>query len=135
MCKTRTHLKSHHKWAYRILRATQLLVIQQEVLHRQGSKCPRKPIPGPYIDCPALLQQQSTTLSRHLHRQTTPPIGGPETTSVIDNVSKIKHTPPHCFIFCGFFFSVFSEAGEREERGVPKLPRLIHLPAPRQCDD
>jgi hypothetical protein len=53
-CKTHTHLKSHHKWAYWRLRATQLLVVLLSVLHRQGSKYPRKPTQGPYTDCPAL---------------------------------------------------------------------------------
>jgi hypothetical protein len=87
--KTCTRLKSHHKWAYWRLRATQLVALQIEVLHRQGSKCPRKPIPGPYTDCPALSQEQSKTSTWHLLGQTPPPRGGPETTSVLD-----------MFVFC-----------------------------------
>jgi hypothetical protein len=55
-----------------------------KVLHRKGLKCPRKPIRGPYTDCPALSQEKSTTSSRHPFRQTIPPKGGPETTGVID---------------------------------------------------
>jgi hypothetical protein len=91
-CKTCTNLKSHHK-----LRATQLLVTPTLVLHRKGSKGPRKPIRGPYTDYLAVSQEQSTTSSRHSRRQTIPPKGGPETTGVIDNVSKTKHAPPPCF--------------------------------------
>jgi hypothetical protein len=44
-------------------------------------------------------------------RQTTPPLGGPETTSVIDNVSKIEHAP-HPYVF---FSTVFSGAGGKGE--------------------
>jgi hypothetical protein len=65
-------------------------------------KGPRKPIRGPYTDCPALSQEQSTTSSWHFLRQTKLPKGGPETTSVIDNVSTKKTCPSPCF--CLFFW-------------------------------
>jgi hypothetical protein len=82
-------------------------------------KCPRKPIRGPYTDFPALLQEQSTISSRYSCRQTMPPKGGPETTGVIDNVSKTKRAPPPCF-FVGFFFVSFSGAwGKGEYRSSP----------------
>jgi hypothetical protein len=97
--------------AYRRLRATQLLVILPLVLHRKGSKGPRKPIRGPYTNGPAHSQEQSTTSSRHFLRQTKPPKGGPETTSVIDNVSKHKKCPAPLFFFVFFFFS--GTGGER----------------------
>jgi hypothetical protein len=62
-----------------------------------GIESPRKLIWGPYTNCPALSQEQSTTSSWHSCRQTTPPKGGRETTGMIDNVSKTKHVPPPCF--------------------------------------
>jgi hypothetical protein len=111
-CKTRTHLKSHHKWACRRLQATQLLVILPKVLHRKGLKCPRKLIRGPDTGCPALPQEQLIISSWHSCRQTIPPKGGPETTGVIDNVLKTKHAPPLCY-FVGFFF--LSRAGGKGE--------------------
>jgi hypothetical protein len=130
-CKTPTHLKVHHKWAYWRLRATRLLVILPLVTHRKASKGPRKQIRGPYTNCPALSQEQSTTSSQHFLRQTKPPKGGPETTSVIDNVSKNKTRPAPLFFLCRFclFF------GGRGERGVPKLPKLTYLPVIRLYDD
>jgi hypothetical protein len=130
-CKTCSCLKSHHKWACWRLRATQLLVIPPKVLHRKGPKRPMKPIRGPYTNCPALSQEQSTIPSRHFCRQTTLPKGGPETTGVIDNVSKTKHAPPPSFLwfFVCFFF------GGRGKREVPKLSKLTYLPASRLYDD
>jgi hypothetical protein len=121
--KTRTCLKSHHKWPYRRLRATRLLVILPSVLHRKGSKGPRKPIRGPYTGCPALSQEQSTTSSRHFLRQTKPPKGGPETTSVMDNVSKNKTCPP-----CFFLRLFFSGAGGEGGKGSTEAPQA-HLSA------
>jgi hypothetical protein len=114
-CRTHTRLKSHHKWAYQRLWATQLRVILPPVLHRKGSKGPRKPIRGPYTDRPALSQKQSKTSSRHFLRQTEPSKGRPETTSVIDNVSKNKTCPASLF-FCVFFYSIRGqEGGEKGE--------------------
>jgi hypothetical protein len=123
-CKTCTCLKSHCKWAYRRLRATQLLVILPLVLNQKGLKGPRKSIQDPYTDCPALSQEQPTTSSQHFLRQTKPPKGGPETTSVMDNVSQNKTCP---LVFFGVFFS---GPGGEGEKGSTEAPKLTYLPAP-----
>jgi hypothetical protein len=73
-----------------------------------------------YTDCPALSQEQSTTSSWHFLRQTKLPKGGPETTSVIDNVSKNKTRPALLFFLC-----LFSGEGGK---GSTKAPQA-HLSA------
>jgi hypothetical protein len=49
------------------------------------------------------LSYTLTTSSGYFLRQTKPPKGGPETTSVIDNVSTKKTRPDPCFL-CLFFW-------------------------------
>jgi hypothetical protein len=84
-----------------------------------GIKKSQETDPDPYTDCPALSQEQSTTSSWHSCRQTTLPKGGPETTGVIDNVSKTKHVPPP--YFCGVIILCFfpGAGGKGEYQSSP----------------
>jgi hypothetical protein len=87
-------------------RATQLPAVLLAILHRQEWKCPRKPIQDPYTNYFTLSQEQSISSTMALwtkQRQTSLPVGGPETINVIDNVlGKISRpTHPLNFWFLG----------------------------------
>jgi hypothetical protein len=88
----------------------------------EGIKRFRKPIQDPYTDCPALSQEQSTTSSRYFLLQTKPPKGRPETTSVIDNVSKNKTRPAPLF-FCVFFVLFFTGTEGEGGKGSTEAPQ------------